>query len=134
MSFCVFLFVFFIFDFYWIICWSSIGCFCEDSVYCFEFFGYGEMLGDDVLMRVVEVICSIVECVYFKFCQEILGYFLEKLVKNKVFFDFVLRVQDEDDFGFFWVVKNFFYDFVVYLYIVSGIVEVMLYEIFDDVE
>lgn len=56
-------------------------------------------LGEEVVVRIVEMICCVAEGVDFEFRQEVLRDFLQEPIENHTAFNTALRMEDEDDFG-----------------------------------
>ena len=85
-------------------------------------------------MRVVEVVRRVAECIHFQLAQEILGELLQDPVHHQAAFDAALGMHEEDNFGDPRIVKLLFQDPVANPGVTSGVIEVALYEAFDDVE
>lgn len=65
----------------------------------FVWISYCCVLGQEVEVGVVEVICCIAKGVDFQFCQKILRDLLKKPIYDEPPFDATLGMKDEDYFG-----------------------------------
>jgi hypothetical protein len=77
-------------------------------------------------MRVIEVVCSVAECVEFQLGKQILRDFLKQPVNDHTAFYSTLAVQNKHNLGVLWYIERFLNDFITVSDVLSGIVEVPL--------
>ena len=96
--------------------------------------GESSTLREQMLMRVIKVICSVSKRVDFQFSKEILRDFLKEPINDHATFYPTLAMEDEYDLCVSWFVELFLDDCIAVSDVSSGIVKVTLDETLDHIK